>query len=165
MPMSAYVRRLRDAVGPMLLEAPSVSVLIRDAEGRTLLARHSEGNVWVTPGGAVEPLETPADAAVRETWEETGLDVELVRVIGVYGGPEFVVTYANGDRTSYLMVLFEARAEPGDERPDGDEILELRWFNDAELAALPLSEWMREVLAGANGGPAFRQATWRPDSG
>ena len=165
MPMSEYVRRLRAAVGPMLLEAASVSVVIRDQDGRVLLARHSEGDVWVTPGGAIEPLETPADAAVRETWEETGLEVELVQLIGVFGGPEFVVTYGNGDRTSYLMVVFEARAELGGERPDGDEILELRWFSDDELRALPLTDWMREVLAGADGGDAFRPAAWRPNSG
>jgi 8-oxo-dGTP pyrophosphatase MutT (NUDIX family) len=42
-----------------------------------LLVRHVEGNDWTTPGGMIEPLETPADAAVRETWEETGLHVEL----------------------------------------------------------------------------------------
>lgn len=162
MPMSEYVRRLRAAVGPMLLEAPSVSLVLRDAAGRVLLARHSEGDVWVTPGGAIEPLETPADAAVREAWEETGLEVELVRVIGVYGGPEFVVTYGNGDRTSYLMVVFEARAELGGERPDGEEILELRWFTPDEIRELPLSDWMREVLAGADGGTPFRPASWRP---
>ena len=163
MPMSEYVRRLRAAVGPMLLEAASVSVVIRDQDGRVLLARHSEGDVWVTPGGAIEPLETPADAAVRETWEETGLEVELVQLIGVFGGPEFVVTYGNGDRTSYLMVVFEARAELGGERPDGDEILELRWFSDDELRALPLTDWMREVLAAADGGAPFRPAAWHPE--
>lgn len=162
MPMSEYVRRLRAAVGSMLLEAPSVSVVIRDPAGRTLLARHSEGDVWVTPGGAVEPLETPADAAVREVWEETGLEVELRRLIGVYGGPEFVVTYANGDRTSYLMAAFEGRVRAGEPRPDGEEVLELRWFAPAELEALPLSDWMREILAGADGGGAFRPASWLP---
>jgi len=119
----------------------------------------------VTPGGGIEPLETPADAAVREVWEETGLHVALTRLVGAYGGPEFVVTYGNGDRTSYLMVVFEARVLGGDQRPDGEEILELRWFEEHELDALALTGWMREVLAhalAAGPGAGFRPASWRP---
>ena len=53
---------------------PSTSVIVRDDAGRVLLARHSEGNVWVTPGGAIEPLETPADAAVRKRHDEVETD-------------------------------------------------------------------------------------------
>ena len=45
---------------------------------RILLVRHVEGNQWTTPGGLIEPEETPADAAVREAWEETGVESELV---------------------------------------------------------------------------------------
>jgi 8-oxo-dGTP pyrophosphatase MutT (NUDIX family) len=165
MPMSDYMRQVRSAVGSVLLEVPSTSVIVRDDAGRVLLARHSEGNVWVTPGGAIEPLETPADAAVREVWEETGLHVELTRLFGAYGGPEFVVTYGNGDRTSYLMVVFEGRVLHGRERPDGEEILEVRWFEERELDDLGLSPWMREVLADVftgRDGAGFRPAAWSP---
>jgi 8-oxo-dGTP pyrophosphatase MutT (NUDIX family) len=165
MPMSEYMRQVRNAVGSVLLEVPSTSVVVRDEAGRVLLARHSEGNVWVTPGGAIEPLEAPADAAVREVWEETGLHVELTRLLGAYGGPEFVVTYGNGDRTSYLMVVFEGKVLGGRQRPDGDEILEVRWFEERELDDLDLSDWMREVLSGAFAGKrdaGFRPAVWGP---
>jgi 8-oxo-dGTP pyrophosphatase MutT (NUDIX family) len=165
MPMSPYMRALREAVGPMLLEVPAVSVVLRDAAGRVLLARHSEGGVWVTPGGAVEPLETPADAAVREVWEETGLSVRLRRIVGVYGGPEFTVTYRNGDRAAFLMVVFEGDVEAGPERPDGEEILELRWFPPDAFARLELADWMRRVLADAlapRPEAAFRASTWQP---
>jgi 8-oxo-dGTP pyrophosphatase MutT (NUDIX family) len=72
--VAEYVRRLRDIVGgEELLQVPSVSIALRDADGRVLLARHSEGGVWLLPGGAIEPTEVPADAAVREMFEETGL--------------------------------------------------------------------------------------------
>jgi 8-oxo-dGTP pyrophosphatase MutT (NUDIX family) len=165
MPMSEYMRDVRNAVGSVLLEVPSTSVIVRDDAGRVLLARHSEGNVWVTPGGAIEPLETPADAAVREVWEETGLHVELTRLLGAYGGPEFVVTYGNGDRTSYLMVVFEGKVLGGRQHPDGEEILEVRWFEERELDDLGLSDWMREVLADAFAGKrdaGFRPAAWGP---
>lgn len=158
MPMSEYMRRLRTKVGHELLEVPAVAIVVRDDRDRVLLVRHAEGDVWVTPGGAVEPEEVPAEAAVRETREETGLDVEPVRIIGAYGGPEFVVRYANGDVVSYLMVVFEGRVLGGELRPDGVETLETRFVGVDELEGLAVPGWLPEVLAdvfrGASG--AFR---------
>src|SRR5262249_8673477 len=106
MPMSTYWKRVRDRVGHDLLLIPSVTAIVHDEQQRILLVRHAEGQVWVTPGGGMEPHESPADAVVRETWEETGLLVEPTHVVGVYGGPEFQVDYANGDQASYLMIVF-----------------------------------------------------------
>ncbi len=163
--MSEYMRRLRARLGPTLVLVPSVSVVIGDAAGRVLLARHAETGRWVLPGGSVEPHEEPADAAVREAWEETGLHVVPTRLAGVYGGPDFHVTYRNGDEVSYLMVLFEARVLAGEARPDGVEILALRYVARAELGTLDTPRWVRRVLADVLGDPArahFRPPSWRP---
>ena len=83
-----------------------------------LLVRHVEGDLWTTPGGMIEPEETPANAAVREAWEETGLVVELVRIVGVFGGERCTSTYANGDRIAWVSTVFEARVIGGTLRPD-----------------------------------------------
>ena len=81
-PLAEYVQRLRTLVGgEELLQIPSVSIALRDPEGRVLLARQAEGDVWLLPGGAIEPAETPADAAVREMFEETGLLVRLTSLV------------------------------------------------------------------------------------
>jgi 8-oxo-dGTP pyrophosphatase MutT (NUDIX family) len=159
------MREIRRKVGKQLLEVPSVSILARNHHGHVLLVRHAEIGSWMTPGGAIEPAETPADAAVREMWEETGLHVRLTRLAGVYGGPEFVVRYQNGDENSYAMIVFEAEILAGDARPDGEEILEVRYFPPSELEGLDTPVWMAEVLQGvfeAGERAAFRLPAWRP---
>ena len=149
MPMSEYMRTIRAKVGHTLLIVPSVTVLNYDDAGRVMLVRHSEGNVWVAPGGMVEPDETPADAAVREMREETGLDVGLSRIAGVYGGPEFRIRYNNGDEMAFVMTVFESRTTGGAPRPDGDETLEVGYFTSEEAASLDVGRWMPVVLADA----------------
>ena len=65
--MVEYVRRIRNVVGhDELLQIPSASIALRDGQGRVLLARHSEGDVWLLPGGAIEPTEVPADAVAGD---------------------------------------------------------------------------------------------------
>jgi 8-oxo-dGTP pyrophosphatase MutT (NUDIX family) len=161
-----YVRRLRRLVGgDELLQLPSVSVALRDEAGRVLLARHVETGLWGLPGGSVEPGETPADAAVREMWEETGVLVRLTRLVGVFSGPEHVIHYRNGDRTCYVSAAFEAVHERGRARPEPSELLEIQFFTAAEAAPLPLAAWMPEILGALFGPPgvlSFRPQTWRP---
>src|SRR4051812_37211449 len=116
MPMSEYIRALRMKIGNTVLEVPTAAVLVFDAEHRVLLARHAESGLWTAPGGMIEPHETPADAAVRETWEETGVLAHLTRVIGVFGGPLCDVTYRNGDQLAWVATLFAARPVRGEPR-------------------------------------------------
>ena len=115
--MSDYVRGLREKVGNDLLLMPSTHVLIRDGGGRVLLVRHVEGR-WQLPGGAIEPGERPSDAARRECLEEAGIEVELGRLIGVYGGEGYEITYANGDRAAWVATYFEGPDHGRRARPE-----------------------------------------------
>jgi len=93
----AHVARLRAVLGHDLLLLPSVSVLPVDQAGRLLLVRHAgHDDGWGVLGGAVEVGESPAEAAVRETREEIGVDVRLVRLLDVLGGQDYQVSYPNG---------------------------------------------------------------------
>ena len=102
------------------------ALVVRD--GRVLLGRRAvepKRNHWDIPGGFLNPWELPADAAVREVREETGLAVRLVELISVE-----IDTYAERDFTLNLYYL----AEPvgGTEAP-ADDLVELRWFAPQEV--------------------------------
>ena len=119
-------------------------VLLLSAAGSLVLA---VGTLVV--GYVVVDVPLPADAAVREAFDETGLEVDLVRVIGVYGGPLFRLTYPNGDVCSYTAVVFEARVVGGSARPDGEETTETGWFTLAEAAGLAMAPHTRLLVAEA----------------
>lgn len=165
MPISPYVQHLRAYVGSFRLLLPSVAALVYDGNGRLLLVRQRDHGVWSTPGGSIEPNETPADAVVRETWEETGLWVEPRRVAAVYGGPGFVVRYPNGDESQYIITVFECEARSGHLRPDDEETLEVRFWSELEAAKLPLAAWLRPVLSSFYAHSvqsAFESPVWTP---
>jgi 8-oxo-dGTP pyrophosphatase MutT (NUDIX family) len=165
MPISDYLSRLRQQVGHQLLVLPAVAVLVLDARLRLLLGRDAGMDLWAAPGGAIEPDEAPADAAVREMWEETGLLVTPSGVLGVYGGPDFRLTYPNGDVVSYCVIAFAAAISDGVMRADGVEMAELGWFSEAEAAALPMGCWTRTMIRDAFAAPGrtrFAAPCWRP---
>jgi ADP-ribose pyrophosphatase YjhB (NUDIX family) len=150
MAIAPYIRRLRQLVGNELLVLPSVAVVPRDDLGRVLLVRIIDMDQWAVIGGAIEPDESPEEAAVREAQEEAGVDIRLGPILGVLGGPEYRITYPNGDRTSYVPILFHATVDGGTPRPDGDETSEVRWW---DIDALPLEEMstLTKALLSASG--------------
>ena len=93
-----FLINLRKKIGNDLLVLPSAGVTLFNETGRVLLVQHTDRDIWTLPGGIIEPGESPADAALREVWEETGLLVELTSVFGVFGS----FTY-------YLPELFPTR--------------------------------------------------------
>jgi 8-oxo-dGTP pyrophosphatase MutT (NUDIX family) len=153
--MSAYVRRLREQVGHDLLFWPSVAVLIRDLDGRILLVRHVEGR-WTFPAGAMDPGETPAEAARREAREEASIEIEPLRIVGVFGGyPDFRMTYPNGDEVAWVTTLFEARIIDGVAQPGDDETAEVRWVTIEEALDLGIAPSGRHMLECVQEGRTF----------
>jgi ADP-ribose pyrophosphatase YjhB (NUDIX family) len=145
--IAAHIARLRAVVGHALLPLPAVSVLPADEAGRLLLVRHAgHDDGWGILGGAVDVGERPADAAVREAREEIGVDVQLVRLLDVLGGPDYEVSYPNGDRAAYVSAVYETRIVSGSPAPADGELSQVAWFAAEELPTLALSSFARALL-------------------
>ena len=125
---------------------PSTVVMPRDDAGRLMLVRSVETGLWQTVGGAIEPEETPIAAARREGREETGLELAMTRLIGVYGGPLFRLVYPNGDVCSYVAIAFAAAVVGGRAAADGDETSEVAWFEREEALALAVAPHTRFLI-------------------
>ena len=149
MAISPYLAALREKIGHDLVLAPSVAVLPRDEAGRVLMVLNRETGLWQTIGGSLEPGESPQEAARREALEEAGVIVELRGIVAVLGGPQFRVTYPNGDRVAYVVTVFDAVVTGGELRPDGEETSAVEWFTLHELARADTDDFTRALLAAA----------------
>jgi 8-oxo-dGTP diphosphatase len=129
MPIPPHIAFLRERIGHITLLTPAAAAIIRDERGRVLLIRRGDGRGWSLPGGIMEPGERIVDCLVREAWEETGLEVEPIRLVGIYSDPAFMhVTFPNGDQAHFVSATFECRVVGGLLRADGEESLEVAYF-------------------------------------
>jgi 8-oxo-dGTP pyrophosphatase MutT (NUDIX family) len=123
------------------------SALILDQAGeRVLLTRRTDNGRWCLPGGRMDPGENLAETCVREVREETGLEVEVVRLIGLYSSPDVLVVYADGNRRQIVAAHFLVRVVGGT-LGLSDETTEAAYFSQDELDALDLMEHHRPRIA------------------
>lgn len=108
---------------------PGVSAVIIDGEGRILLQQRTDNGMWGLPGGAVEFGESVLEALHREVMEETGLTVEVERLVGVYSHPDIhqIITYPDGNVFHFVSTCFACRPTGG-MLTLGDETSGLAWF-------------------------------------
>jgi 8-oxo-dGTP pyrophosphatase MutT (NUDIX family) len=134
MPISPFVANLRKKIGTDLLHLTGVSVVVLNDRREILLVHSKDTGNWMPIGGMIEPGEEPADAAVREVFEETGVHVRPERLVGVYDGP--AVVYSNGDRVHYITLVFLCRAVSGEPSAHDDENHDAKYFVLDELPAM-----------------------------
>ena len=97
-------------------------------DGRVLLTKREDFEVWCLPGGSVEEGESLAVAGIREAKEETGLDVELIRLVGVY-------SRLGGGLPDVHSVLYTAKPVGGKLRTQLNETIEVAFFSFDQLPA------------------------------
>jgi len=106
----------------------TATAVVFDTQGRILLHRRSDNNNWALPGGIIEVGETADQAIMREVKEETGYDVSVMRLIGIYSEPKHTtMTYPEGDTVSYVSILFECGVVGGTAALS-DESTAVDWF-------------------------------------
>ena len=147
MGIAPHIRRLRELVGNELLVLPGAAVLPRDENGRLLLVRIIETGQWGVIGGAIDPDESPQQAALREAREEAGVELQLGPVVAVLGGPQYRVTYPNGDQSSYVSTVFAATVLSGTPVPDGEETSEVKWFDPNHLPWREMGSFAQALLS------------------
>jgi 8-oxo-dGTP pyrophosphatase MutT (NUDIX family) len=133
-PISDYLRGLREHVGTSLLLVPAVAAIIRDDRSRVLGLRTPEGT-WTLPAGHIDPGESPREAVVREVREETGLEVVAMRLLDVYGGIPWRMAYSNGDEVEGTVCVFACDV-CGTLACDGVEITEAHWVPGDQVTSL-----------------------------
>ncbi|WP_280263594.1 NUDIX hydrolase [Nocardia abscessus] len=122
----------------------AVSALVQDEEGRILLIRRTDNGKYSIPGGGLEAGETVAQAVVREVQEETGIEVTVTELIGVFSDPNHVIAYDDGEVRQEFSICFRAQPISGTLRPS-EESTEVEWVDPAKLYERDIhpSIWLR----------------------
>ncbi|MEU4836866.1 NUDIX domain-containing protein [Nocardia testacea] len=152
----------RDPAAPEVNSlVPGGSALIVDDSGAVLMQRRSDSGNWSFPGGTMDIGETLERCVVRETKEETGLDIEITRLLGIYTDPEHVIAYADGEVRQEFNITFYGRVIGGSLEVSA-ESTEVRFLTPTELETVPIHETVRLRLRNhAEQRPQPRRA-WDP---
>ncbi|MEU4794314.1 NUDIX domain-containing protein [Streptomyces sp. NPDC023327] len=120
----------------------AASAVVTDEDGRILMQRRRDNDLWALPGGGMDMTDSLPGAAVREVKEETGLDVEITGLVGTYTDPRHVIAYTDGEVRRQFNVCFTAR-RVGGELEISNESTELRFVAPADLESLPMHHTQR----------------------
>ncbi|WP_035794097.1 NUDIX hydrolase [Kitasatospora mediocidica] len=150
MPTPPFIAELRTLIGTRPLWLSCAIAVVLDDDRRLLLGRRADTGAWALPGGIIDPAEEPADAAVRECFEETGVIAVPQSLTSVSVSP--LTTYANGDQTRYLELTFRCTAVGGRARVNDSESLEVAWYPLDALPELDARDLTRLAQALEGGG-------------
>jgi 8-oxo-dGTP pyrophosphatase MutT (NUDIX family) len=113
------------------------AVIFDEAREKVLLTKRADNGLWCLPSGAVDPGECVEETILREVWEETGLTVRVLRLVGVYSDPNWLVIYHENKAMQIVALSFEAEiiaGEPG----LSDETSDWGYFSLEEVRKLDM---------------------------
>lgn len=124
------------------------AVIFDNARQKILLTRRTDNGKWCLPSGRVEAGESVSEACAREVFEETGLRVEILKLVGVYSNPNQLIEYADGNRIHLISLCFEVRKIDG-ELATSDETAEFGYFGLKDIDSIDLLPNHRERILDA----------------
>ena len=130
----------------------AVAAVVTDPAGRVLLCQQSQGHrLWALPGGRIRLGESPVHAAVRDIREETGMETDIVDLIGIY---QLTGDTCGEDLPDVLMHVFRGTAPAGEATVNAPgRICRLSW-HDPDALPTPMTATTRTAIADAVAGLA-----------
>ncbi|MET7923914.1 NUDIX domain-containing protein [Streptomyces sp. NPDC005349] len=114
---------------------PSVTAVVVNDSGALLMIHRTDNDLWAIPGGGHDVGESIADTVVREVEEETGIEVVVQDIVGLYTNPHHVMAYDDGEVRQQFSICFHARPVGGELRTSS-ESSEVRWVSPADIDTL-----------------------------
>jgi ADP-ribose pyrophosphatase YjhB (NUDIX family) len=121
---------------------PSVTAIVTDTNGAIVMVHKTDNNLWALPGSGMDLGESISQAVVREVKEETGLDVEVTGIVGIYTDPGHVMAYDDGEVRQQCSVCFTTRLLGGT-LTASNETSEARFVSPESLDTLRIHPSMR----------------------
>ena len=128
-----YVQELRLLIGHRPLIIPGAVILIINQQGDLLLQHRKDNQQWGLIGGSMEIGESLEETARRETFEESGLEIDELEWFGLFSGHDFIYQYPNQDVVVNVMAAYMTRQFSGTLRVDKEEAYDIRFFKLSEL--------------------------------
>ena len=125
---------------------PSASAVVTNALGQILLIKRRDNTLWALPGGGHEAGETIEQTAIREVKEETGLDVQVSSLSGVYTDPAHIVAFSDGEVRQQFSLCFVAEVIGGELAID-EESTDIAWTDTDDLASVEMHPSMQLRIA------------------
>ena len=140
-----YIAELRKYIGHQPIFMPAGCVLIVNEKKQLLLQKRADNGCWDYPGGAVELGESFEECAVREVFEETGLECLELQEFKMLSGAKMHYVYPNGDETYSIEMVYLCEKYRGDLKVQKEEVTEQRFF-DFDALPEPISPHQMEVI-------------------
>ena len=146
--VSEWMRSVGHGVAGYVTPKSAIGAVVHDDRGRILLVQRADSGVWLYPTGWADVGYSPAEVAVKEVLEETGIQCEVSGVIAVLDGMRMGMT-----RIPLYSTVFLCHAVGGELNPHPLETSDVGWFAEDELPAMTVgvSQWGAHAFAAIRG--------------
>ena len=124
---------------------PSAGAFVSKDDTVLLICRSDNGN-WSMPGGAHDPGESLSDTAIRETQEESGIDIELTGIVGIFTDPKHVIHYTSNDEVRQEFTIIYRARPVGGTATTSNESTRVEWIPTRSISELKMDASQRKRI-------------------